>query len=297
MISPAKINLGLKVLYKRPDNYHNIESIFLKLNWGDDVEFKKTNLNTIRLFSKNELTGIKYELFEEVSERGDFTKNILFKTFEKVKNIADLNFGIDIHLTKRIPPGGGLGGGSTNAASLLLFIKESLPEKFSESINQIAPSIGADIPFFLSEGNFHVSGIGEILNPIQIASGNGILAIPPFSINTKDSYLSLKKPLQSDWVQKSWSLLDKDSSFAMQEGDWSKLQDRFENDFEGYAFSEFPELKALKQDLYRFGCSFASMTGTGSCMYGFVKDREHGKNILERMLPIYPNHYFIQFSF
>ena len=296
MLSPAKINLGLKVLFKRPDNYHEIESIFLKLKWGDDIDFTPNDSGEIRLFSKNELLPSKQPLFEEVSERGHFSKNILFKTFEKAKEIKKDILGVDVHLTKRIPPGGGLGGGSTNAASLLSFLFKDFPE-FTDSVTKIAPTIGADIPFFLLQGHAHVSGIGEILQGIETAPGQGILAIPPFSINTKDSYLSLKKPLQTEWGQKSWSLLEKDFSLALKRGDWSKLREKFENDFEKYAFSEYPELSALKQDLYGQGCSFVSMTGTGSCVYGFVEDLTQTEKILKRISQMYPNHYFIQFSF
>ena len=147
------------------------------------------------------------------------------------------------------------------------------------------------------EGNAHVSGIGEILEKVDLANGFGILAIPPVSINTKESYISLKKPLQTEWGQKSWSLLEKDFSFVLKQGDWSKLQEKFENDFEKYAFSEFPKLASLKQDLYNQGCSFSSMTGTGSCVYGFVEDLEHSKNVLRWMSEKYLDHYFVQFSF
>ena len=238
----------------------------------------------------------KKNLFEEVSERGDFSKNILFKTFQKVKQFKDDLTGVDVHLTKRIPPGGGLGGGSSNAAYLLKYLAESTPE-LTTLINKIAPEIGADIPFFLYEGNAHVSGIGEILEKVDLANGFGILAIPPVSINTKESYISLKKPLQTEWGQKSWSLLEKDFSFVLKQGDWSKLQEKFENDFEKYAFSEFPKLASLKQDLYNQGCSFSSMTGTGSCVYGFVEDLEHSKNVLRWMSEKYLDHYFVQFSF
>ena len=212
MLCPAKVNLGLKVLFKRPDHYHEIESIFLRINWGDEIEFIPNDLGIVRLFSKNELNGVKHALFEEVSERGDFSRNILFKTFVKAKQIKPDLHGVDIRLTKRIPPGGGLGGGSTNAAYLLSYLFRDFPE-LQDSVREMSSSIGADVPFFLLPGHAHVSGIGEILRPISIASGKGILVIPPFSINTKDSYISLKKPLQSEWGQLDrWSILRQNSS-------------------------------------------------------------------------------------
>jgi 4-diphosphocytidyl-2-C-methyl-D-erythritol kinase len=262
LLCPAKINLGLKVLYKRPDNYHEIASVFLKLNWGDDIYFVPNDLGIPRLFSTNELIGGKYALFEAVSERGDFTKNILFKAFQQAKDLDNTMSGVDIHLTKRIPPGGGLGGGSTNAASLLLYLLQG-HSMLANLIPKMASSIGADIPFFLRTGHAYVTGIGEILKDVDISTG----------------------------------LLDEDLSFSLKRGDWSKLQEKFENDFEKYAFGEFPELNSLKQDLYRQGSSFVSMTGTGSCLYGFVQSMELQSNIQKWMTQNHPEHYFIQFSF
>jgi 4-diphosphocytidyl-2-C-methyl-D-erythritol kinase len=90
--------------------------------------------------------------------------------------------------------------------------------------------------------------------------------------------------------------LDEDFSNALRLGEWSKLREKFENDFEKYAFSEFPSLESLKLNLYNLGCSFVSMTGTGSCVYGFVQEKEQA-SILEKMTQKYPEHYFIQFSF
>ena len=152
---------------------------------GDDIWFVPNDLGIPRLFSVNELRGVKRSLFEEVSERGDFSKNILLKLLKSQKSLRKDLPGIDIHLTKRIPPGGGLGGGSTNAASLLNFIFKNEQEK-SSTFRKWSPPLVPMSHFFIS-GHFHVSGIGEILKPVALSSGAGILAVPPFfSINKKN---------------------------------------------------------------------------------------------------------------
>lgn len=297
MLSPAKINLGLKVLYKRPDNYHEIQSVFLKINWGDEINFLPTKTNTIELVSENELMLQKKDLFEEVSERGDFTKNILYKTYFKAKELNPDLPGVKVHLIKKIPPGGGLGGGSTNAAMLLRFLFQNTPLASSPEFKKIASSIGADIPFFLGDTHSFITGIGEKLQDVEVAGGMGILAIPPFSIPTKESYINLKKPLQEAYGQKEWLLVNGASQQSLKEGNWEALKDKFENDFEVYAFKVHPELGDLKRDLYESGCSFASMTGSGSCVYGFVKELRLLEEVKEQMTSAYPGYYFVSFKF
>lgn len=122
MISPAKINLGLEIPFKRLDGFHEIRSVFLKISWGDDIEIEPASNGVFELFSNNEIILEKRKLYDQVSERGDIKNNILYKTFIKARSLFPELPGVKIHLTKRISPAGGLGGGSTNAASLLNFL-------------------------------------------------------------------------------------------------------------------------------------------------------------------------------
>ncbi|MEM7182362.1 MAG: 4-(cytidine 5'-diphospho)-2-C-methyl-D-erythritol kinase [Spirochaetota bacterium] len=297
IFSHAKINLGLKVLYKRADNYHELNSLFLKIDWGDEISFQRRDDGQIYLISHNELPEGKKQLFEEVSERGDFTRNILYKAFQECKTFHSGFPGLDISLTKRIPPGGGLGGGSSNAAALIQHLFWGSKYELSDQIQEIARKVGADVPFFLGEGHAKVSGIGEKLDPFSMARGNGLLLIPPFSIPTKDSYLHLKKPLQKNYTGKQWSFLTTPCLDALQAGEWEMLQGILENDFELYALQTYPELEQLKRDLYNWGCSYVSMTGSGSCFYGLVKGLEIQSEIVENSSRKYPSYSIVPFTF
>ncbi len=297
MISKAKINFGLNVLHKRGDGFHDIESIFIKINFGDLLEFYPNTLNEIRLFSKNEIANSSFKEFEFVSERGNFKKNILYKTFEKSKNLLLEIPGVDVHITKKIPTGGGLGGGSSNSAALLNYLFYNTEFDLSDSVLELSKEIGADVPFFIYEENFHVSGLGDILSPISIASGLGVLVIPQISIPTNEAFKSFKKTLQEPWGVKTWNLLNKESIFHLSKGNWSFFKDKFSNDFEEFAFSSYPYLKELKEDLYKAGSEYASMSGSGSCFYGLVSDFDSCIKVQSFMQSKYVDHLVLQFSF
>ena len=297
MISPAKINFGLKILSKRKDGYHNIESFFLKLNWGDQIEFYPNQTNKIQLFSKNELEFPQKKLFEEVSERGNFSNNILFKAYELAKELEYEIPGVDIYLTKKIPPGGGLGGGSSNAASLLKYLFYNTKYDLSNELRNLATRLGADVLFFLEEGHAHVTGIGDRIRPIEVGKSIGLLIVPPVAISTKQAYSSLKKPLQEDLHEKTWNLLDEEIAFQLENANWSFFRNKFENDFEVYAFELYPYLKALKSELYDHQSLFVSMTGSGSCFYALFENLDtllESKSFIETK---YSDHHCFQFSF
>ncbi|MCP5493503.1 MAG: 4-(cytidine 5'-diphospho)-2-C-methyl-D-erythritol kinase [Leptospiraceae bacterium] len=297
MLSKAKINLGLKVLFKRPDNYHEINSIMLKINWGDDILFEPIETKKFELISQNELQNDRKKLYNEVSEIGDYTKNILYKTYTLSKTENSKVPGVRIHLTKRIPPGGGLGGGSSNAASLLSFLFAKPDLNTSMNLVEIASKVGADVPFFLKEGSAIASGIGEILDDIEISQGYGVLAIPTFTINTAESFKNLNLTLQNNPTPNMCNILSDDLKLLLKNADWAELKDKLVNDFESYAFRIYPKLKSLKEDFNSLGCSYASMTGTGSCIYGLVKDFEAQKEVYDSMVLKYPFYQFIKFTF
>ncbi|MDX1961071.1 MAG: 4-(cytidine 5'-diphospho)-2-C-methyl-D-erythritol kinase [Leptospiraceae bacterium] len=290
MISHAKVNLGLRILHKRKDNYHELESIFLKISFGDEISFENTKSGKLELISENELVGTRWNEFEKVSERGDYTKNILFKTFEKMKQWKEIS-GLKIYLKKRIPTGGGLGGGSTNAASLIKFLYNG---KFSSEFLEFAGKIGADVPFFLQNHHALVQGIGEKIFPVSIASGFGVLAVPPMLIETKTAFESLKKPLL-DIESQNYGELKVSFREMLEAGNWGGLSTLLRNDFEDHAFSSFPELKVLKEEMLGTGLEFVSMTGSGSCFFGISSTANlEAKRFLEKK---FSNYSFVSFSF
>ncbi|EKR63513.1 MULTISPECIES: 4-(cytidine 5'-diphospho)-2-C-methyl-D-erythritol kinase [Leptospira] len=297
MISPAKINLGLEIPFKRPDGFHEIRSIFLKISWGDDIEIEPADNGVFELFSENEIILEKRKLYDQVSEIGDIKKNILYKTFMKARSLFPELPGVKIHLTKRISPAGGLGGGSTNAASLLNFLFSWRSFFTSDEMRALAAEIGSDVPFFLGEGHAFVTGKGEVSEEIEVHPGQGILALTPQVMNTAEMYTLLKKPLQESASQKNGNTLSESLISVLKNGDWSTLQGRLLNDFEPVAFQLHPELGVLKDKFLEFGSSYCSLTGSGSSMYGLVQGLEIQEELLHRLRQEFSNLTFVRFNF
>lgn len=296
----AKINLGLEIPFRRPDGYHEIKSIFVKTDFGDDFALESFSLQNpaqpvFQLVSKNELGPRKYDLFESVSERGDVSKNILAKAYLKVFPFLKEKRGVRVFLTKRIPPEGGIGGGSSNAGSLLKILLPQTNLTTSEQLT-LAKGIGADVPFFLQNQNCVVQGIGEILQPIEIAKGFGVLAIPSLSLSTKAMYDGLQKSLQNTPDSKIWKTLTEDVIRNLQVGDWKSLYGQLENEFEKVAFQNHSDLKELKLRFMQCGAEYASLSGSGSCFYGLVSEKSAQEALLERMKLQFPNVDFLSFS-
>lgn len=297
LLSKAKINLGLNVLFKRPDNYHEIRSIMVKLNWGDDMEIQPIRKGKFELISENKLDKSRKHLYDNVSENGDLTQNILYKAYKRLQSFFPDLPGAKIFLTKKIPPGGGLGGGSSNAAALLLFLFEQFKIGNLDNLIRIASEIGADIPFFLIRGNALASRIGEVLEEIEVSQSRGVLAIPPFMISTAESFKNLNLALQKNPVLNNCNILSEEIKSSLRCGDWDKLKIILKNDFEDYAFRVHPSLKLLKDNFYHLGCSYASMTGTGSCVYGISQSLKVQEEVHEKLVRKYPDHQFIKFTF
>jgi 4-diphosphocytidyl-2-C-methyl-D-erythritol kinase len=299
-LSVSKINLGLEIPFRRPDGYHEIRSIFIRTDFGDDFEFQTFALQDkhtpeFQLVSRNELPPKKFPLFEAVSERGDLSKNILAKTYLKVFPFLEEKVGVRVNLTKRIPPEGGIGGGSSNAGSLL---KELLPLTTLDSGKQIelAKSIGADVPFFLQNQNCLVGGIGEMLDPISIGSGFGVLAIPSVSLSTKVMYERLQKSLQNTLDSKIWKTLTENVIRSLRIGDWKGLFGQLENEFEKVAFLDHPDLEKLKLGFLENGAEYASLSGSGSCFYGLISSKDRQGALRESMKLQFPDVDFVSFS-
>ena len=299
-LSVAKINLGLNVPSKRPDGYHEIRSIFIRTDFGDDFDFesfplKNNEVPEFQLVSINHLNPHKAPLFEAVSERGDLSKNIMTKAYIKVFPYLNDKIGLRVHLTKRIPPEGGIGGGSSNAGSLL---RELFPLTSLNPIekNQLAKSIGADVPFFLQDQNCFVSGIGDILEPIKIGKAYGILAIPRHSLSTKAMYEGLQKSLQNTLDSKIWKTLTEDVIRNLQVGDWKSLNGILENEFEKVAFQTHSDLKELKLGFLQNGAEYASLSGSGSCFYGLVSSKTAQVVLLNSMRLQFSDVDFVSFS-
>lgn len=250
LFSNAKINLGLRVLSKRPDGYHNIETVMLPVGLSDMLEFVE-NSGTQTRFSN---TGIDIGCTIE--------DNLVFKAFNLIRKDYQIPH-LNIHLHKFIPHGAGLGGGSSNAA----FMLKGLNDYFHLGLDigkleNYAAILGSDCPFFIRNTTCLASGIGEVLNEITLpGTFFMVLLYPGFPVSTRVAYNGI-----NPWENgvSLISLLNEDPE------NWRNI---IINDFESTVFLRHRTLANIKESLYEQGAIYASMTGSGSAMYGLFREK------------------------
>lgn len=249
----AKINIGLKVVAKRTDGYHDIETVFYPIPLSDALEFIEIKGKQ----GKDELvvTGINI--------RTPNDKNLIIKALTKLREGYSVP-RLRIHLHKAIPAGAGLGGGSSDAACMLLSLIRLFKINAGEDeLKVIALETGSDCPFFLDPKPSFATGRGEILKPVNtLPEGYRLLILNPgISISTKEAYFN-SKPSKSE--------ISLEELYKQDISDWKKL---IVNDFEDYVFKVYPEIQDLKKALYHMGALYCSMTGSGSTVYGIFNDK------------------------
>ena len=254
--SKSKINLGLKVLNKRSDGLHNIVTIFQEVDFGDKIQLVKHK------------TGCQIK--SDVDWIPIDNSNICYKAYSALCHELNQDLGVKISLEKRIPVGSGIGGGSANAAATLiglnLLYNLGLNDKKLESI---AVNIGADVPFFIRGGTQIGQETGGKLSPITKKFEAAILlVIPRVSISTEWAYSQLKNKLKSgNSILRFANLMRKDFlSFKF-----------FENDFEKIVIPAYPEIGSIKNKLLDSGAKFASLSGSGSTVFGIFDDNAYAK--------------------
>jgi 4-diphosphocytidyl-2-C-methyl-D-erythritol kinase len=229
----AKLNLCLHITNKRNDGYHEIESIFETINLYDELSFKQNNANSIR--------------FTSDSKKINPLDNLITKTYKEISNNYDIP-GIDVLLKKNIPIGGGLGGGSSNAAATLHALNSLFKLNISsKQLIKIAQKIGSDVPFFINGGSAIVRGRGEIIEEIDLDERFYIIVISDLLIHTKDIF----ENLPSDSYVGAVNNVD--------------LLNSQHNCLESLVMSKYPTLKETKYWLSSFGS--VRMSGTGSTLY------------------------------
>ena len=262
----SKVNIGLKILSQRNDGYYNIYTLFQELDFGDSITIKKANSGCT--------------LTSNVDWVPTDESNICHKAYTALKIKYSELGGVSIHIEKRIPVGTGLGGGSANGAAVLKGLNKIYNLELSmDELEKIGTSVGADVPFFIKGGTQLGEGIGGNLTSLTShIKGTYLLVIPHISINTAWAYSELKNKL------KSGNILPNFTSFFS--GDNSSLK-IFENDFERIVIPAYPEIGAIKQKLLELGARFASLSGSGSTVYGIFDEDASAK---EAELFFHPAH-------
>lgn len=254
--APAKINLTLGITGLREDGYHLLESIMQSLSLADTLSLETIPCGILLSCNKSHIPTNE--------------KNLCYKAARAYLDAAKLSGGVKIHLIKCIPDGAGMGGGSSDAATVLKAMQVLYPAPVD--LHEIAASIGADVPFFLKGGTCLCSGVGEILEPISLPQKKALSCVvtkPPRGLSTPEVYKLYDK---SGAV---FSLpLSRSSREKLERGDMQTLFSLLNNDLELPAISLLPEIAARKETLLRLGADAAMMTGSGSAVFGLFQNKE-----------------------
>jgi 4-diphosphocytidyl-2-C-methyl-D-erythritol kinase len=263
--SLAKLNLDLRVLGKRPDGYHELRTVFHTISLADtiDIEYRPSR-----------------ELEIDIQGTVDIPDNLVARAAKALEAQAGLRGHFRFTLTKRIPMGAGLGGGSSNAAAVLLALPALAGLRVPiETLATLGESLGSDVPFFLYGGAALGIGRGSELYPLPDIRSYAVVVTPGVQVSTPEAYRALNRPFLSCYepLTSGPSPLDTRSfqSFAwgMESApveDWKRLAT---NDFEAAVFARFPELESVKNRLSRLGARPALMTGSGSALFGLFATR------------------------
>lgn len=292
MLAPAKLNLGLEVAHRRPsDGYHYIASVFVAIDFGDLLHVSPAPQDA--LHTTNELQGRAAADFETVSERGAPEKNLVMRCLAATRALRPE--GLRVELIKRTPTGAGLGGGSSDAGTLLAWMAHRYGFAPAET-RALAASLGADAPFFLERRPSLVTGIGDIMKPIPVGPGRGVFCYPALAVSTPEAYASMKRALRADPPPETLLGLTEAVRAALANSDWSGLAPLV-NDFEAPVFAKHPALAKLKASFYAAGAEYASLSGSGSCVYGLVSSPAAQDRLLGELQSAYPEYLVQAFQF
>jgi 4-diphosphocytidyl-2-C-methyl-D-erythritol kinase len=254
LLAPAKVNLTLEILGKRVDGYHEIRSLMQPVSLYDTLWVEPG-------FAKSVLRCPEHPELENET-------NLILAALRLLENELGSPLNFSIRLKKRIPLGGGLGGGSSDAAALLDAVNHLLGDPISrDRLNFLASQIGSDVPFFLNKGAALATGRGEFLQSRpSIPSWWYILIYPGFPVSTAWAYSQVKFPLTER--KNPFNILRLKYRGQPVEG-----LDRLVNDLESVVLPSFPILGTIKEALLHYGCQQALMSGSGSTVFGIWEDR------------------------
>jgi len=263
VLAPAKINLILRILDRRPDGFHNLWSIMQTVALEDEVQI------SLRV----DRQGIRLRC--DVTDLAADQSNLVYRAAAEVLARAQRSIGLDIELRKRIPMGAGLGGGSSDAAATIIGLNRLLQLEWSPAqMADVGQSLGSDVPFFLFAPSACVMGRGETVRSIIVEGTRWVVLVNPgFGVNTKWAYQELAAtrttvtPLSS--AQRE---LDRQSRVS-----WAQLVAAAENDFEAPVFSAHGKLREIKRSLQTHGAEIAILSGSGATVFGVFADEARAR--------------------
>lgn len=247
----AKINLGLSITEKRPDGYHLLETVFYPVALEDALEIRTAPA------SEQKFTIHQYGL--DIAGRPE--DNLVVKAYLLLEKAFHLP-PIDIHLYKHIPSGAGLGGGSSDAAFMLKLLNKQFHLRLSdEQLETYAATLGADCSFFIKNKPTYAEGIGNIFSPISLSlKGYQIILIKPnVFVSTREAFSHIHPHRPKHSIKET---------IVRPVHEW---KDRLVNDFEASLFPQHPVIGEIKEELYRKGAIYASMSGSGSSLFGLFE--------------------------
>lgn len=259
IVCPAKINLWLQVVRKRPDGYHDLWSLMLPIDVCDELEFSWYDQPEVLISCDNPNVPCDH-------------KNILWKAYDIYRARTGWpDSGVKVVLKKNIPIGAGLGGGSSNGAAMLKFLNSTNPSPCSlEELLDIGSNVGADVPFFIMSLPAVAEGIGEKLTVVENLPDYPLLLIkPPFEVSTALVYKSLRLTEEKAFI----------SIKALLEDPW-RLRNVLRNDLEAVTVALHPEIERVKEWLMKEGALGAAMSGSGPTVFGVFGSEEEAKEVL-----------------
>jgi len=253
-LPPAKINLGLNVVRKRPDGYHDIETVFYPIPLRDVLEIEEARDGAEDI----QIVGMGPDDRPE--------DNLVYRVYSDMRSAYALP-PLRIYLCKHIPTGAGLGGGSSDAAETMKLINDifSLGLREEEMETKMR-AYGADCPFFIRQKPVYAEGTGDVFSPVELT--------------LRGLHFVLVKPRESVSTARAYGMLTPRPSVTdirdILKGDIDTWKDRLRNDFEGPVFRMHPAIGAIKQTLYDMGAVYAQMSGSGSAVFGIFRGEPSG---------------------
>ena len=266
----CKINLGLNITERRPDGYHNLQTIFYPVPLYDELTIKSPSNSPFKGRKPFPIEGEELGRESDVLTlggnplEGDVQDNLVLRAVRLLRQEGASIPPLCIDLLKVIPSGAGLGGGSSDAACTVKSLVQLYGLPFSdEQMERLVKKLGADCPFFINPRPLYAEGIGDVFTPISLSLKGWYLMLvkPDVHVSTREAYSGVRPH------QPVYSLLE---TAKLPVGQWAG---RMVNDFEESIFSRHPLLAEIKKELYHQGAAYASMSGSGSTIFGLFRSR------------------------